>query len=170
MIAYQNEQPIAIAYATDDEAFVTHYNEKFREVFELLDLPNPQALPAEEALRMDVMQIIAFFGEDEEPYIMSHVLQGCGAQRWHPFFADCIVSGTDKATGIDDICHHFGFDISETMAFGDGGNDKSMLSHAGWGIAMGNASDEVKACARYVTDSVDDDGVAKVLQRIEEFA
>lgn len=170
MIAYQNEQPIAIAYATDDEAFVTHYNAKFREVFELLDLPNPQALPAEEALRMDVMQIIAFFGEDEEPYIMSHVLQGCGAQRWHPFFADCIVSGTDKATGIDDICHHFGFDISETMAFGDGGNDKSMLSHAGWGIAMGNASDEVKACARYVTDSVDDDGVAKVLQRIEEFA
>jgi len=170
MITYQNEQPIAIAYATDDEAFVTHYNEKFREVFELLDLPNPQALPAEEALRMDVMQIIAFFGEDEEPYIMSHVLQGCGAQRWHPFFADCIVSGTDKATGIDDICHHFGFDISETMAFGDGGNDKSMLSHAGWGIAMGNASDEVKACARYVTDSVDDDGVAKVLQRIEEFA
>jgi hydroxymethylpyrimidine pyrophosphatase-like HAD family hydrolase len=100
---------------------------------------------------------------------MNHVLTGCSAQRWHPFFADCVVSGTNKATGIDDICHHYGFDISETMAFGDGGNDKPMLSHAGWGIAMGNASDTVKAYARYTTDTVDNDGIAKVLFRIQDF-
>ena len=49
------------------------------------------------------------------------------------------------------------------MAFGDGGNDIAMLKHAGVGVAMGNASDEVKACADMVTDSVDDDGVAKAL-------
>lgn len=169
IIKYQNENPIAIAYATNDDAFVTHYNKNFQEVFDLLDLPNPKELPAEEALNMDIMQIIAFFTEQEEPFIMNHVLTGCSAQRWHPFFADCVVSGTNKATGIDDICHHYGFDISETMAFGDGGNDKPMLSHAGWGIAMGNASDTVKACARYTTDTVDNDGIAKVLFRIQDF-
>ena len=49
------------------------------------------------------------------------------------------------------------------MAFGDGGNDIAMLKHAGVGVAMGNASDEVKACADMVTDSVDDDGIAKIL-------
>lgn len=169
MIDYQNDNPIAVVYATDDEAFVTHYNEKFQEVFNLLDLPNPQSLSPDHALDMDVMQVIAFFDEKEEPFIMDEVLAGCGAQRWHPFFADCIRKGVNKATGIDDVIRYYGFDISETMAFGDGGNDKTMLAHAGWGVAMGNASDEVKACARYVTDSVDDNGIANVLSHIEDF-
>ena len=50
------------------------------------------------------------------------------------------------------------------MAFGDGGNDISMLRHAAIGVAMGNASDEVKAAANYVTASVDDDGIKKALE------
>ena len=169
MTEYQNANPIAVAYATDDEAFVTHYNEQFQEVFNLLDLPNPKSMTPERALDMDIMQIIAFFNEDEEPFIMNNVLKGCDAMRWHPFFADCILKGTSKATGIDDVIRHYGFDLSETMAFGDGGNDKQMLAHVGWGVAMGNASDEVKACARIVTASVDDDGVAKILSHIEDF-
>ena len=49
------------------------------------------------------------------------------------------------------------------MAFGDGGNDIPLIKFAGVGVAMGNASDEVKACADMVTDSVDDDGIAKIL-------
>ena len=51
------------------------------------------------------------------------------------------------------------------MAFGDGGNDKSILQAAGTGIAMGNAPDDVKAAADYVTASVDDDGVAKAIRK-----
>ena len=50
------------------------------------------------------------------------------------------------------------------MAFGDGGNDIGMLRHAGIGIAMGNANDEVKAAADYVTASVDEDGIYKALK------
>ena len=50
------------------------------------------------------------------------------------------------------------------MAIGDGGNDIAMLEHAGVGVVMGNASDEVKAVADYVTDSVDEDGVYNALK------
>ena len=50
------------------------------------------------------------------------------------------------------------------MAFGDGGNDIPMLRHAGIGVAMGNAQDDVKASADYVTASVDEDGIRKALQ------
>ena len=50
------------------------------------------------------------------------------------------------------------------MAFGDGGNDVSMLRGAGIGVAMGNANDPIKAEADYVTASVDDDGVKKALE------
>ena len=50
------------------------------------------------------------------------------------------------------------------MAFGDGGNDISMLRHAGIGVAMGNANDDVKAVADYVTTSVDENGIANALK------
>ena len=61
------------------------------------------------------------------------------------------------------MARHFGLDISETMAFGDGGNDISIIRRAGTGVAMGNAGDNVKAAADYVTTSVDDDGVMNAL-------
>ena len=50
------------------------------------------------------------------------------------------------------------------MAFGDGGNDESILRRAGIGVAMGNAGDEARAAADYITTSVDDDGVKNALE------
>ena len=50
------------------------------------------------------------------------------------------------------------------MAFGDGGNDISMLEYAGIGIAMGNGRNEVKAAADYVTDTCENSGVYYALE------
>lgn len=61
------------------------------------------------------------------------------------------------------MAEYLGLDISETMAFGDGGNDISIIREAGIGVAMGNANEEVKAMADYVTSSVDEDGVKNAL-------
>ena len=57
-----------------------------------------------------------------------------------------------------------GIAIADTIAFGDGGNDVTILRQAGIGVAMDNATDDVKANADYVTTSVDDDGIANALQ------
>ena len=57
-----------------------------------------------------------------------------------------------------------GFDRSQVMAFGDGENDIAMIKFAGIGVAMGNASDDVKAAADYVTDTVDNGGIEKALK------
>lgn len=54
--------------------------------------------------------------------------------------------------------------MSHTIAFGDGGNDMSIILKAGTGIAMGNAIPELKAAATYVTTSVDDDGILLALR------
>ncbi len=59
---------------------------------------------------------------------------------------------------------HFGIDLSETMAFGDGGNDIGMLRHVALGVAMGNAAPEVKASADFVTTDVTDNGVENALR------
>ena len=60
---------------------------------------------------------------------------------------------------------HFGIPASDTMAFGDGGNDIEMLRFAGVGVAMGNAGEEVRLAADYVTDDVDHDGIQNALRR-----
>jgi len=54
----------------------------------------------------------------------------------------------------------------EVLAIGDNYNDLEMLEFAGWGILMGNASDELKEIGFYVTASNDEDGVAQVLEKI----
>jgi hydroxymethylpyrimidine pyrophosphatase-like HAD family hydrolase len=51
------------------------------------------------------------------------------------------------------------------MAIGDNHNDVEMLAYAGWGVAMGNAPDAVKAQANWVAPSVDEDGVAAAIDR-----
>ena len=59
---------------------------------------------------------------------------------------------------------HFGWTRDEAIAFGDGGNDVAMLEYAGIGVAMGNACDDAKAAADYVTTDIDKDGIAKALR------
>lgn len=70
-----------------------------------------------------------------------------------------------KATGILTALKHLGIPVERSYAFGDGKNDIEMLSTVGCGIAMGNASDEVKLYAHQVTDSVLEDGVATGIEK-----
>lgn len=65
-----------------------------------------------------------------------------------------------KSKAILKVINYLNIPIENTYAFGDGKNDMDMLKEVGCGIAMGNASDEVKEIADYVTESVYNDGVA----------
>ena len=117
----------------------------------------------DKAIQRDVYQITPFFNPEQEKEVLPHAT-GCEFGRWHPAFVDITAKGNTKQNGIDQFIKHFGFKLEETMAFGDGGNDIGMLRHAGIGVAMGNAKDDVKAAADYVTDSVDEDGIFKALK------
>ncbi len=73
-------------------------------------------------------------------------------------------AGVDKGMGLRKMAEHFGVDISQVMACGDGDNDIAMLKAVGWGVAMGNADAEVKAAADAVTATNEEDGVAKAIE------
>ena len=64
-----------------------------------------------------------------------------------------------KQEGISAILDHYKIKVEETMAFGDGHNDISMMRQAPISIAMGNAIDEVKEVATYITKSNQEDGI-----------
>ena len=80
-----------------------------------------------------------------------------------PWFLEVMPKGINKGKGVEIICRDMGISAAEVIAFGDNYNDISMLKTAGLGIAMGNADDEVKNAADYVTDTCDSDGIAKAL-------
>ena len=71
-----------------------------------------------------------------------------------------------KGRALEALVSHLGIAMSEVVAIGDGTNDIPQLSVAGMAIAMGNALDEVKAVADYVTLDVENSGLARA---IEEF-
>lgn len=73
--------------------------------------------------------------------------------------------GVDKGSALKEFVEQMGIDMSEVMAFGDQYNDDTMIQYAGLGVAMGNANDDVKAMADYVTLSNDEDGVADAIEK-----
>lgn len=76
---------------------------------------------------------------------------------------DCSTIGFDKGDGIAYLLNHFHIDKANAYAFGDGYNDQAMFREVGHAIAMGNAVEELKQKATYITDSIDCDGIMKAL-------
>ena len=119
--------------------------------------------PLDVVLGQRILQLTAFFPEDYEDGLMRRA-PGCTSGRWHPEFTDITAKGADKGEGILTMAEHLGLDPQYTMAFGDGGNDTSMIRAAGIGVAMGNALESLKQDADYTTSSVDEDGVQNALK------
>ncbi len=74
--------------------------------------------------------------------------------------------GINKATGLARLAERHGVDPADVIVFGDAPNDVPMFEWAGTGYAVGNAHDAVKAVASHVTASVDDDGVAMIIEAL----
>jgi len=133
------------------------------QIMELLDFPMPKTGDLRQLKDEKIYQIITTFTDEEEKEIMKH-LPHCKTTRWHPLFTDIINQDASKGLGIQAVLDRYGWSREEVMAFGDGGNDIEMLDMVGTGIAMGNASDAVKAHADYVTESLEENGVANALR------
>ncbi len=111
-----------------------------------------------------VYEYTIYFTEEEERKYLYPVIEGTCYTRWHPYFLDIVPEGLSKSYGASRILERLGISREECMAFGDGGNDIPIIEYAGTGVAMGNATPDVKSVADYVTDSVDEDGVVTALQ------
>ena len=165
LIDYQKINPTPCVVMAEGITFTPFKHQRIEEFIKLLNFPRMEVFPLEKALQVDVFQIVLFFSEEKDKE-MEKILKTCDALRWYPTFADFVPKGSHKGIGIDKIIEHFNISLDETMAFGDGGNDISMLQHAKIGVAMGNANNEVKLSADYVTDSVDNDGVLNALRAL----
>ena len=102
--------------------------------------------------------------EEEAAFAASGILQrGYQMIRWHPLAIDLLHADGSKARGIRAVCAALGIDLADTMAFGDELNDLEMFKTVGFGVAMGDGRDELKALAKYITTPLEQHGVYNAL-------
>lgn len=87
------------------------------------------------------------------------------ANRSQPYYLDITNRDANKGAVVEYLSHHLGVPVGQIATIGDQPNDVLMFKQSGFSIAMGNASDEVKAQATAVTDSYNDEGFAKAMER-----
>jgi Cof subfamily protein (haloacid dehalogenase superfamily) len=81
-----------------------------------------------------------------------------------PHFLEFASPDVTKASGLEFLAQRLGFRRERTVAFGDGENDVELLEWAGYGVAVANAHERVLAVADLVCPSVDEEGVAQVVE------
>ncbi|PKH23563.1 sugar-phosphatase [Enterobacterales bacterium CwR94] len=82
-----------------------------------------------------------------------------------PFYLEILDRRVNKGTGVGQLAEKLGIAPEEVMALGDQENDLAMIEYAGYGVAMGNAVDSVKAITPYHTATNMEDGVALAIEK-----
>lgn len=121
----------------------------------------------DDALDMDIYQM-HYYGAPGGEARLTEAADGLFSVRWSENFADVFRRGGGKDVGMRAINRRIGVADDQTMAFGDGENDVGMLTAAGVGVAMGNAGEFVKSRADYVTDDVDENGIANAIAHFRD--
>lgn len=106
----------------------------------------------------EIFQILLFCKAEEEVKYEAFS-EEIDLVRWHELSTDVVPKGGSKAEGIKRVIERLPYEQKDTVAFGDGLNDREMISFTGTGVAMGNAVNELKDLADFVTKPVDEDGI-----------
>lgn len=128
----------------------------------------PSVAKQVECMQLPVEKINYFFNDQTERSRARAALDARGDVVVSSSFNNNLeinATGATKGDGILRLAAHLGLKPEQTMGFGDGENDLSMMKMAGLGVAMGNGEACVKQAADYVTDTNDADGVAQAIEK-----
>lgn len=133
-------------------------------------MPNRRVAEVEELIADPVSKLLVKHPDKPAEEIHEQVVEIAGEEAVVTYSGDVLLevsgAGVSKASTLEALCREQGYPAECVLAFGDMPNDVPMLKWAGHGVAVGNAHEQVLAVADEVTASNDDDGVAKVLERL----
>ena len=144
----------------EKDMYLNLVTDHVKDVHRIISVVMPEQSPYKGG---EIYQVCAYLRPEEE-HLVDPIAEDCVMTRWYYGGLDIIAGGGGKMAGIKRYLEHTGIAPEEIIAFGDAENDLDMLRYAGIGVAMGNADEEVKAVADYVTADVDDDGIEKALK------
>ena len=127
-------------------------------------------ITTEESLSTDFYKLLLLGDEEQlnefETIIPQEWRNEFYVVRSQKYLVEVLKKGVNKAYGLEKLAKELNIQPSEIAAIGDAANDIEMLKYAGLAIAMGNASEEVKAISDIVTDTNENNGVIKAIDQI----
>lgn len=163
MLEKVEQDPFPLVFVENGRIYINYINAHVEKVEADISTPLPKVQDLREGLQHPVYQMIPFVLRDREDEIMA-CLPNCRKSRWHEGAFDIMDKDGGKGNGIRRVLERYGISRDEAMAFGDGENDLDMFPCVGISVAMGNAGEQTKRQADYVTDDIDKDGILKALQ------
>ena len=82
-----------------------------------------------------------------------------------PYFCEIASKNATKGSAVEFLANKWGIKQNEILAIGDQDNDIELLKAGGIKVAMGNSTDDLRACADYITDTVDNNGWVKAVEK-----
>jgi Cof subfamily protein (haloacid dehalogenase superfamily) len=167
-IAAVNEEGFALNCYVDDELYVAEITPEARRYADFQHLELHAVGDLLDWLDQPPTKLVVI----EDPEVLDHLKQRMLARfdgrlyisKSLPYFLEFASPDVTKAAGLDFLSERVGFSRGRTVAFGDGENDIELIDWAGYGVAVANAHDRVKEVADFVCPSVDEEGVAQVLE------
>lgn len=159
IVKFVQDKPYAVGLTTGAEDY--YINPQYVVKHDVLrwNESNRNFMPPEKIMELDIRTLTYLGGEEgvrelEEKFPELKLPMFSGGEG-----ADMVEKVASKAEGLKRLCKYYDLPINRTVAFGDSMNDYEIVKTAGIGIAMGNALEELKQAADYVTDRIDEDGV-----------
>ena len=156
----EENQEIGSSFVELDYVYFNHMTKGIQKMWDSLGKTAPKLNfdSPNRVFEHKTYQLSTYIPKEEEEEFFKY-MPNCKSTRWHPDFMDVIPKNGGKIVGIQAVCQYYGIEQDEIMAFGDGGNDIEMVQYANIGVAMGNATEDVKAVADFVTKDIDEDGI-----------
>lgn len=164
LLAHLQTTPIPCGFIEADRMYMNFHNERVERVHAAIHSAPPPLGDLTRGYNHDIYQVLLYLTDEELAQLppLPHVK----TTKWHNGGIDMIPANGGKAIGIEKVLSHFHISRNETIAFGDGENDIDMFHAVEIAVAMGNACDEVKQEADYITTAVDDDGIWNALKHL----
>lgn len=148
----------ATSIANKERVVANGVDDDIVQYFAFANLEVPVSDDFNEVLNDEIYQVMMGGTKEEYDEILRDT-ENAKITSWWNRGVDIIPSNSGKGKGIEAILEYYGIDKSESMAFGDGGNDIEMLQTVGTGVAMGNALDHVKEVADEICGTSAEDGI-----------
>lgn len=152
----------------DDELYVAEVTPEARSYADFQNLEIHEVGDLREWLADDPTKLVAVGDPDAlgaledvlKPRFRGHLF----VSKSLPYFLEFAHPDVSKGAGLAFVADRLGFSAAETVAAGDGENDRELIDWAGFGVAVANAHEDILARANLVVPSVDEEGIAQLLE------